>query len=1167
MRLLLIAFFLVVNVSLFSQTPTAGGGNSGSGPKVYALVIGISKYLQKDIPELQFADRDAKVFAEYLQSKAGGNVPKENVRLLLNEEATSSAVYDAIYWLKNICEKDDLVYFYFSGHGDVENITIYKNGFLICYDSPPNNYINLSLSVDYLNNIANTLSAQTKANVVLITDACHSGKLAGSKFNGNVLVGEQLRAVKEAVKNKEVRLTACAADQLSNEMQDWGGGRGVFSYYLINGLKGLADKEKDGVVTLDEIKKYLDTSFAKDPVLKRENIQQTPVLNGRENFVLAKVDANEMKQAENEIASGMAEQMNKVTVSNAVTDDAPTNFRDLFFYLLKKQRIEELTDSLHLNQLPAEDIAFAIINKLKTTIATEAQLSAIQELERTLKESKDGLKRFNGRLAVAFDEKGQQVIDQYLAGDAAELERRRYYNVENNGYDVYAKMFGVALKLTQPDNFLHRILEVKLHYFTGVAIRLKIPTVEDPRQLIDKAFAEQLKALALEEHAAYIYNELGVLSSYKRDLAAAEKYFIKATEIASEWSIPWGNLVGIYANTNKYDKGVAAVQKAKELQQDNQSIYINEAILYEKKNNLLLGEELYRKSIKINSRHYLPFERLGYIFMNTTQYAEADSFLYEADIRKRGYHFDDRNLHVMPLIQEILPPEAPLCSFDPHDVGKNDVMGNFALAMHFIESGDIVSAEEKLKWVIALDKSNPLAFHYLGKLLYQQQRWKEGDIIFNLAIKYYLDTIAFKRYSKDVQDRMPASASKECIASIFQRSYYDRIDDHYFLATLYDQWNHFTEAEEQYRNIIGMEPMHIGGYFKLWSMLEKLGRYKGAEDIIRSYAFVNKGIGAAELYSFYKRMCERFPDSQDWHYKLGLLLYRIAAEHPNEYFWDKKFIPADETEAEYVFDRGFAGAHYDIKNVILPGIRETIKVNNHTNWPRTEGIQHLAKADSLLQDDDDAKADINQMIGDLYVWQDLPSKANLYYKTAVDLKPEDAATRLKLVDTYATVYLYQDALVQLDSLYQRKEINFPKQLMLAKYYMHSARFAYADTLLKDAQKIHPYKIPELIGLQGRLQFLSQHPKEALPYYKELLTLNANDSLSMYSLARLYAKLGISTEAWKWLEASLKNGFNYSFILKMDPYIESLRKSPKWNSLLKNYSMKVYPPPAKSILFN
>ena len=145
---------------------------------------------------------------------------------------------------------------------------MYNNGFLICYDSPPINYVKLALSIDYLNDIANTLSLQKQANVILITDACHSGKLTEKKFKGNFLAGNQLRKFQ----GKEIRITSSSADQLSNEKEDWGGGRGVFSYYLVNGLKGLADKNKKGVVTVADIKNYLDSSLANDEVLKMENV-------------------------------------------------------------------------------------------------------------------------------------------------------------------------------------------------------------------------------------------------------------------------------------------------------------------------------------------------------------------------------------------------------------------------------------------------------------------------------------------------------------------------------------------------------------------------------------------------------------------------------------------------------------------------------------------------------------------------------------------------------------------------------------------------------------------------------------------------------------------------------------------------------------------------------
>lgn len=82
-----------------------------------------------------------------------------------------------------------------------------------------------------------------------------------------------------------------------------------------------------------------------------------------------------------------------------------------------------------------------------------------------------------------------------------------------------------------------------------------------------------------------------------------------------------------------------AANKAKALRPELQGIYVNTGLLYQQKGDLLNAEELYRKSIKLNSRHYLPFENLAIVEMNTTQYALADSFFYEADIRKKRIPF------------------------------------------------------------------------------------------------------------------------------------------------------------------------------------------------------------------------------------------------------------------------------------------------------------------------------------------------------------------------------------------------------------------------------------------------------------------------------------------------------------------------------------------------
>jgi len=89
-----IALLLLITCSL-NASPQQNAPASGN-PDVYAVVVGVSRYQDADIPQLQFANRDAVIFSEFLMSKAGGAVPKENIRLLTDSGATQAAVYTAL---------------------------------------------------------------------------------------------------------------------------------------------------------------------------------------------------------------------------------------------------------------------------------------------------------------------------------------------------------------------------------------------------------------------------------------------------------------------------------------------------------------------------------------------------------------------------------------------------------------------------------------------------------------------------------------------------------------------------------------------------------------------------------------------------------------------------------------------------------------------------------------------------------------------------------------------------------------------------------------------------------------------------------------------------------------------------------------------------------------
>ena len=1192
----------------------------------YAVIIGISQYDPANtIPALKYAHRDAQEFAEYLKSVSGGSVPPENIRLLLNDNATVAAVYQAMNWLLLTCQKDDLVFIYFAGHGDKESQTIFNLGFLLTYNTPRFNYINNALRIEDLNNFTNTLSNNNNANVILITDACHSGDLAGKGFRGSYLVGDALRKVKK----KEIRITSCDTDQLSVEGSDWGGGRGVFSWYLVNGLKGQAVRNGQGTISLGDIQVYLDSCFAADRILEEDHVKehdkkQNPVLKGDERFVLAKVDTHALSAVK-------AMNINPLARNSALRP-LPMQPVDYFFSLFKQPwqtvfkcyydslkgvigvrkelapyPVEDLVDFTKLAAVPVASIpavfvqlAFDSIKQLRVDLSTPGkddqppafslygvqrvnkmdsnyrQISIdtvkIENLLQSLRSDSNARNRFNNRLMVLLYDRGQEVINLYLGGDIAELERHRYYNKWAAGYDVYTTMLDIARKLTSPSDALYRMLAVNEHYFNGVNLMTQLSRTREPgvaERLVNKAFSEQMAALQLESNAAYIFEELGDIYAWKKEYANAVKNYTRATEIAPAWAIPWADLISLYGKTGQFAKAIDATVQASALQPGIQEIYVASGGVYQQTGNLLMAEEAYRKSIKINSRYYLPFEKLGEVYLQTTQYYLADSIYTESEKRKE---LDD-TYNESPYPRHLLLPKSfpdslfeysPDCPVHVEDVGKKDVIGLCVLGIIAYRAGDTVLAEKYLKASISIDKKNLLALHYLGKMLFLQKRWQEGELILKMAIDAYVDSAGF-RYYCDQMDRQPGETpSKDCIIRFFKESYayyFSKDLDHFLLGTLYENWGHFSEAEEQFRTIINMEPKALGGFLKLWDMLEKTGRYHDAEEVLYYYHYT-AGPAANYLLSFYKRMIERYPDQEEWYYKTGLFLYHLVATNPDEYYYDIKEISPDTYEEVFVRpERKRLPEYLYGKKYIIPGTNEIFPIPYSEDHPMTNGILYLKKADSLFlaEGKEEFATEISQKIGDLYVWQGLPEKSIPFYRKTLETEPGNANIRSKLAGICSLTWQYRDAMEQLESLYHQQEINFNDQLTLARYFIHSGRFTEADTLLTRSQQIRPYKTPDIGMLYGRLNLLSNQPKKALPFYQDLLSNEPADSMTMYTIARIYAMAGDRAQAVQWLKTSIKNGFNYHWVLQYDPVWEFYRRNNKkeWSSLVPMNQIHLY----------
>jgi tetratricopeptide (TPR) repeat protein len=219
----------------------------------WALVVGISSYADSAIKPLKYADDDAQAVYDFLRSpRAGlGGFAEDHVRLLLNEQATYAAIRSALFSFLGQAAPQDEVVIYFAGHGKPDQ---HRPGdtYLLTHDARDAQLSSTALPMRDLNRAVAALAAK---HVVLITDACHSGGVTeetSSRGDGG-LVQEDFLARMNASQAGLAVFTASGADQLSFEDAKWGGGHGIFTYFLLRGLYGAADEDGDQIVTAVEL--------------------------------------------------------------------------------------------------------------------------------------------------------------------------------------------------------------------------------------------------------------------------------------------------------------------------------------------------------------------------------------------------------------------------------------------------------------------------------------------------------------------------------------------------------------------------------------------------------------------------------------------------------------------------------------------------------------------------------------------------------------------------------------------------------------------------------------------------------------------------------------------------------------------------------------------------
>lgn len=235
----------------------------------YAIVVGVEKYRQK-LPTADFAERDATSMAEYLTKVLG--YPEENIVVLLNENATKGDLEKYFEkWLGNNVTSNDVVFVYFSGHGSPDP----QSGapYLVPYEGDPAFIAQTGYSLDRMYEALGKLPAK---NVVIALDTCFSGGGARS------ITTKGTRPLVTTVMRPHVPdtisvLAASAENQLSTTFDE--NGHGLFTYFLLKGIKETDVVGADGTIRVDSLFDYLKPQVEK-LARSKYNVEQTPQLFG-----------------------------------------------------------------------------------------------------------------------------------------------------------------------------------------------------------------------------------------------------------------------------------------------------------------------------------------------------------------------------------------------------------------------------------------------------------------------------------------------------------------------------------------------------------------------------------------------------------------------------------------------------------------------------------------------------------------------------------------------------------------------------------------------------------------------------------------------------------------------------------------------------------------------
>ncbi|MCZ2146550.1 MAG: caspase family protein [Bryobacterales bacterium] len=601
---------------------------SGSGlerqGKLWAIVIGISRY--KNLPpqaQLRFAHRDAEAFAAFLRSPNGGGFPSSHLKVLLEENATLSAMRTALgTWLARSAEPGDVVYVFFAGHGVTEGE---RDGYLLGHDSDPQDLYATALPISELDKIiTERIRART---VVLLVDACHAGNIGWSARGAaeQALISRYLDEIGDKGRGV-LRLLASRADERSFESEEFGGGHGAFTHFLLEGLQGKADRNSDGVVRATELSEYLAEVVPErtkalqhpraaghfDPALPLSVVakSQPPALPSLLTLELRGPAGSEVyldsayrgriRPSENLRIEGLTAGPHELSI-----DSPGGNSLSQRVVLSAAKTYLNLTTALpETASLPSSPLAAMAHSAIRSGKILEPG-GAWELYQRLVRERGNDPQRgdIEAALSAALAGIGQRAIIDYVQLPPTELRPDTFHRAAR------AFHFQKALEPGETQ------LDAKRLFCEGRSL------------IVDRNYPRAIEALrqaaVLDPKAAYSHNALGLAHEALRNDDEATRSFQNAAKLAPGWPLPHLHLGVQYQRRGKVDAAEKEFKLAVQL--GPRQAYLREILgtHYRLRGRYDEAEQEMSRLIDLNAGYAPAYREIGLICQARAQYKKA----------------------------------------------------------------------------------------------------------------------------------------------------------------------------------------------------------------------------------------------------------------------------------------------------------------------------------------------------------------------------------------------------------------------------------------------------------------------------------------------------------------------------------------------------------------